>query len=131
MGRRKRKEEVPARLLQLKRRFIQWRKTRVPGNRIPARLWKSAARLAADYGVNRTAKVLTLDYYSLKQRVDDQAANATPDSTFIELPPASIGQVNECTIELEDGVGASMRMHLKGADLPDVLALGRSFWIAE
>jgi hypothetical protein len=31
-------------------------------------------------------------------------------------------------IELEDGLGASMRMQLKGGELFDVLALGRSFW---
>ena len=130
--RRRKRDEVPARLVQLKRKFAQWRQTRLPGDRIPDRLWKSAAKLAADYGINQTAKVLTLDYYSLKQRVDQQvAASAASETAFVELPSASIAQVNECVIELEDGAGASMRMHLKGSDLPDVLALGRSFWRAD
>jgi hypothetical protein len=130
--RRRKRGEVPARLLQLKRKFAEWRKSRQRGDRIPDRLWNSAARIAADYGVHPTAKALTLDYYSLKQRVDQQAAaNAASDVTFVELPPPSFGQVNECVIELEDGAGASMRMHLKGVDLPDVLALGRSFWNVE
>jgi hypothetical protein len=47
----------------------------------------------------------------------------------VELP--SMPLASECVIEFEDGAGASMRVHLKGTDLPDVLALGRSFWNAE
>ena len=129
--RRRKRGEVPARLLQLKQRFTKWRKTRLPGDRIPDRLWKAAARVAAEYGLNPTAKVLALDYYSLKQHVDQQAAKTAPHAAFIELPSPSIAHTNECVIELEDGSGASMRMHLKGTDLPDVLALGRSFWNAE
>jgi hypothetical protein len=130
--RRRKSAEVPARLLQLKRKFVEWRKARVPGERIPDRLWKSAARLAVDYGIAPTARVLTLDYYSLRKRVDEQAgAKATPREVFVELPTAGIVQVNECVIELEDGAGASMRMQLKGTHLPDVLALGRSFWSVE
>ena len=129
--RRRKRGEVPARLLQLKQKFTKWRKTRLPGDRIPDRLWKAAASLAAEYGLNPTAKVLALDYYSLKQHVDRQAAETTPNAAFIELPSPSIAHANECVIELEDGAGASMRMHLKGTDLPDVLALGRSFWNAE
>ena len=38
---------------------------------------------------------------------------------------------SECVIEFEDGGGAVMRVHLKGTEVPDVLALGRSFWNAE
>ena len=122
--------KVPARLLQLKQKFTKWRRTRLPGDRIPDRLWKAAARMAVDFGLNQTAKVLALDYYSLKQHVDRLAVETGPNAAFIEMPSPSIAHANECVIELEDGAGASMRMHLKGTDLPDVLALGRSFWDA-
>ena len=123
--------EVPARLLRLEQRFADWRKTRVPGERIPGRLWKSAAKLAADYGLNQTATVLKLDYYSLKRHVDKQVAETSSTAAFIELPSVPVSHASECIIEFEDGAGASMRMHLKGTDIPDLLALGRSFWIAE
>jgi hypothetical protein len=33
-------------------------------------------------------------------------------------------------IEWEDVAGARMRVHLKGQDVPDLLALSRSFWNA-
>ena len=86
--------------------------------------------MAAKYGLNRTARALKLDYYSLKQRMDQQPAETAP-AAFFELPSPPVVQANECIIEFEDGAGASMRMHLKGSELPDLLAFGRSFWNAE
>jgi hypothetical protein len=121
---------VPARLSRLEERFAAWRKGRMKGERIPKPLWTSAAKLALEYGVSTTSTVLKLDYYSLKKHMDKQQATAS-QATFIELPSPSMAHVNECVIELEDGAGASMRMHLKGTEVPDILALGRSFWNAE
>ncbi len=123
--------DVPARLLRLEQRFADWRRTRVPGARIPHRLWKSAAKLADDYGLNQTATVLKLDYYSLKRHVEKQVAETPSTAAFIELPSVPASPASECIIEFEDGTGASMRMHLKGTEIPDLLALGRSFWNAE
>ena len=39
--------------------------------------------------------------------------------------------MSECVIELEDATGSRMRVHVKGQDIPDVLALSRSFWNAD
>ena len=127
-GRERRK--VPARLSRLEQRFASWRKTRQPGERIPQPLWKAAAKLARDCGLNQTARILKLDYYSLKKHVDRYGGmKAAASAPFVELPPMPLA--SECVIEFEDGLGASMRMHVKGSDLPDVLALGRSFWHAD
>lgn len=126
--RRRKGGEVPARLSRLEQRFAAWRKNRRRGERIPLPLWKAAAKIAKDVGLNQTATVLKLDYYSLKKQVDRYGAEAAANSPFVELPPMPLA--SECVIELEDGSGASMRMHLKGHP-PDVLALGRSFWNAE
>lgn len=122
--------EVAAPLLRLEQRFMAWRRTRSRGERIPKILWKSAANLAAKYGLNQTAKVLKLDYYSLKEQLDRQAVNS-PSAAFVELPSSSVLCTSECVIEFEDGSGASMRVHLKGTDVPDVLELGRRFWDSE
>jgi hypothetical protein len=130
--------EVPGRLLRLEQRFLAWRTTRTKGQRIPERLWKSAAEVAKDCGLNPTAKVLKLDYYSLKKRVDQQLATPTVPGrhhasavSFVELPSAPSAYASECLIEFEDAGGGSLRVHLKGSEVPDVLALGRSFWNAE
>ena len=129
--RRHKRGEVPVTLLRLEQRFARWRKSRRPGQRIPGRLWRAAAKLAKKYGLNQTAKVLNLEYYSLKKHVDLLTAGTASSAAFIELPSASIAHASECVIEFEDGAGAKLRMHLKGGEVPDVLALGRSFWNAD
>lgn len=126
--RRHKRGEVPAVLLRLEQRFARWRKSRKPGQRIPERLWRAAAKLAEKYGLNQTATVLGLDYYSLKKHVDPLSAGTASSASFLELPSAPMAHASECVIELEDGAGARLRMHLKGTEVPDVLALGRSFW---
>jgi hypothetical protein len=122
--------EVPASLTRLVQRFVAWRKTRTPGSRIPEPLWNSAVKVAAKYGVNPTARVLSLDYYTLKKRVD-AASRSVPDSTFVELPSAALSAASECVIQWEDAAGARMRVHVKGQNVPDLLALSRSFWNAD
>jgi hypothetical protein len=102
----------------------------VLGERIPETLWNAAAKMAAEHGLNRTARLLKLDYYSLKRRLDG-ASGPTESSTFVELPSSSLAIASECVIELEDTTGSRMRVHLKGPNLPDVLALSRSFWNAD
>jgi hypothetical protein len=87
--------------------------------------------MAAEYGLSQTAIALGLDYYSLKRHVDQRSTETTSGAAFIELPPAPLAPTSECIIEREDGSGASIRIHLKGSQLPDLLELGRSFWNAE
>ena len=48
--------------------------------------------------------------------------------TFIELPSLTAPAVSECSIELEHPRGPRMRIHVKGATLPDLAALTRTFW---
>jgi hypothetical protein len=91
-------------------------------------LWKAAAQLATEFGVNRTAKLLKVDYYHLKKRLDRHAASSKASPSFMELPPVSFSPAGECVIEFEDALGATMRVHLKGTEIPDLLALGRGFW---
>jgi len=127
--RSRQRAEVPASLSRLGQRFAVWRKARAPGERIPDSLWQAAVKMAAKYGLNRTARALKLDYYSLKKRVD-RADGPASSSTFVELPSSPLIS-NECVIEWEDAAGARMRVHVKGQNLPDVLALSRSFWNAD
>jgi hypothetical protein len=129
--RRQTRDSIPAPLARLKQRFMTWRKTRRRGERIPAPLWQAAAQIAADFGLCQTATVLRLDYYSLKRRMDSQPECNLPAATFLELPPVVGAPASECVIELQDGLGASMRMHLRGPQIPDIVALSREFWGAE
>ncbi len=124
---------LPARLEKLRRRFERWRGTHRPRSRIPEPLWASAVKMADTYGLNRTAKMLRLDYYVLKKRVEqDGVGLADPPekgvATFLELAPSLSTAACECTLELENVGGAKMRVHLKGVATPDLAALSQSFW---
>ncbi len=138
----KRTCEIPARLVSLRGRFEEWRRTRKVRSRIPEPLWDSAVKLAKKHGLHRTAKALRVNYYALKERVEGETASDVRNvpegggATFLELaaaPPASSILTGSCeyTLELEDTDGAKMRLHLKGTATPDLVALSRSFWQAE
>ena len=123
--------DIPTPLARGRARFEAWRRTRAVGARIPERLWTLAVKLADTHGLNRTASALRLDYYTLKRRVEStnaQAGSATP--AFVELAPP-VAAPRECVIEFEDHSGATMRIHLRGCEVPDLVALGRGFWSGE
>ena len=80
--------------------------------------------MACAHGINRTARALRLDYYSLKKRVTAATAGEERAPEFVEVLPGGLGEVRgQCLIELQDAGGAKMRIHLQGGDLPDVAAL--------
>jgi len=119
---------LPPDLVRGRERFQAWRQRRKLGGRIPQPLWDLATRLAKTHGVSRTATALGLDYYSLKTRVEP-AASKPPSRgpAFIELSaPVLVGK--QCRLELDDGAGATPRVHLVGYDAADVAALSRGLW---
>ena len=136
----------PARLEAVRRRFEAWRKKRQGRARIPERLWKSAVKVAATYGLCRTARTLGLDYNALKQHVESAGLNNSPAGpttprqknparsastakksaqnpamTFVELTTLERPGSPECIVELENPCGAKMRVHAKGNQIPDVV----------
>ncbi len=132
MGKRTR-GEIAGLLVRGRDRFLAWRLVRERGARIPESLWTLAVKLAVDHGINHTASVLKLDYYALKKRVESAEPPTDSAAGFVEfaMPVASSSSQassGECIIELDNGIGGSMRVHLKGHDAPDLLALSRSFW---
>ncbi len=124
--------ELPRDLLRGRSRFQAWRQHHRTRGRIPDTLWALAVRLAKRHGVNRTARALGVDYYSLKKRVEAAAACEPParGPAFVELPaPAVIGK--QCLFELNNAAGATLRVQLLGYDAADVEALTRAAWNAE
>ena len=113
---------------RLKSQFDKWRRSRKPRARIPNRLWKSAVKTAKQCGLNRTAKALHLDYYTLKQRIEAASGIQESAPAFIELSPADNGSIPECVIEFENRNGSKMRIQIKGMGAPDLNALSSAFW---
>ncbi len=125
--------ELPARLEAVRRRFQQWRRTHSRPSRLPDALWTAAVKMAEIYGLHRTARALPVEYYSLKKRMELQAAAAGkgppsgPATAFLELPCSIPVDTCDCTLEWEDAAGSKLRVHLKAATPPDLVALCRSF----
>src|SRR5438067_1109451 len=98
---------LPPELVRGQRRFQAWREQREPGCRIPQPLWVMAVRLAKAHGVSRTAAVLRLDYYRLKNRAEAASMSEPQPSgpAFVELaPPVLVAK--QCRFELDNGSGA-------------------------
>jgi hypothetical protein len=111
------------------RQFEQWRRGRRLGDRIPERLWAAAVAVARTQGVSRTARLLHLEEQKLKHRVAGTGPGPRPATApaFVELltPPAAGG---ECTVEVEGPRGGRLRIQLRGAPVPDLVALARVVW---
>jgi hypothetical protein len=99
--------------------FAAWRARRERGSCIPEDLWRPAVRLAIQYGISRTSRVLRVGFRELKARVEKSRSDALttrrdPKDRFVELPIAA-GLLGgpECLIEVERR-GARIRIALNG-----------------
>lgn len=120
--------DIPKSLAGGQDRFEAWRRSRKVGARIPDKLWSLAVKLAEAHGLSRTASALKLDYHGLKNRVAGRNGDPSPVApAFIELTSSPLASSTECVVEFEDGLGARMRVHLRGCEIPDLAVFCRSF----
>ena len=126
--------DVPDGMQKIYRRFERWRSSHQGRLPIPKALWASAAEVAREHGVFRTATILRLEYAKLKRMTKSAALvkrRAASPAEFLELvapqvAPAGPG-LTECVIELEGSRG-KMRVQWKAAAAPDLAGLSRSLW---
>jgi hypothetical protein len=120
-------DTVPAEIEEAQLQFANWRRERRRGQRIPEHLWVTAVQLAKQHGVWPAARALHLDHSRLKRRVrNGEEEEGAKSGAFVELIPQG-AILYSCSVEMEDGRGARMRVELKGAAV-DVTALSRTFW---
>ena len=132
MAGRKRRA-LAADLSRAAERFERWRRRRGRGERIPARLWSLAADVAVRHWVSRTAGVLKLDYYALKERLTEQppricaAGSPSLAPSFVELTPGPLPSPSPCEIEFSDAFGSTLRVRLPTGQVTDLVSLVRIF----
>lgn len=100
----------------------QWRQDHHGRGRIPEDLWVEAARVAHEHGLHKTARLLGLDYYSLKKRLQAESGPAmdSPSSpAFVELQATYPSAAFECILELQNAQGTQLKLHLRGGAAPD------------
>jgi len=120
---------MPKALSEARRQLDHWRSQRPSKRtRLPKEFWQQAVTLAKDHGLNKTTRALGLKYYSLKKHLEasaiDELKPAKTQGEFLELLPSP---AIDCTIELEDGSGVRMRMHIKGASIVDLASFACGF----
>ncbi len=122
--------DVPPPVADLFVRIEKWRATRTKRTEMPEELWTEAARLARAFGINPIAKMLRLDYYSLKARADRLPAEPAPPAvrpTFVEIDPPQSLLPSSCVIDAEHG-GEKLTIRVSGFSPVDILPLLHAFW---
>jgi hypothetical protein len=118
--------ELPQDLLRARSQFQAWRRQRTSRSPIPQHLWAVAVRLAQCHGVSRTATILGLDYYRLKNRAEQTVPTKPSRPVFVPLP-APLLPGKQCQFELDNGAGTILRVQLLGYDAADLEVLVRTF----
>jgi len=116
---------------RVREQLNQWRQDHSGRGRIPEVLWVEATRLAHEHGLHKTARLLGLDYYSLKKRLQAESApemDSPSSSAFVELQPTYPSAAFECVLELQNAQGTQLKLHLRGSAAPDLTALSSVFW---
>jgi hypothetical protein len=125
---------TPDPLSRLAARMEAWRSGPKKSRRIPQELWQAAVNLSKEYTINQISKALRLSYTDLKKRVEAEdkedlpLIKTQPDMKFIKLGVESPVAAPECIVEMEDGSGAKMRIHLRGRTDLDIYEISRTFW---
>jgi len=124
---------IPEALSEARCQLDHWR-SQQPNKRtrLPKEFWRKAVPLAKEHGLNKPARALGLKYYSLKKHLEatatDESKLAEARSEFLELLPSPVTSPSiDCTIELEDGSGTTMRIHVKGARMADLVSFACGF----
>lgn len=131
-----------------RRQFTRWRATHLPGTRIPDHLWSAAVDSANAHGLSRTARILGLDYGSLRDRAERAASassNAASDRRtshseghssaesaatpeFIEFSFDSPMSPRACVVEIVGASDLKLRIDLKGYPASELDAILRTAW---
>jgi len=124
---------LPIALSTARRQLDYWR-SQQPNKRtrLPKELWQQAVALAKEHGLNKTARALNVKYDSLKKHLHeagaDEDSSVRPQPDFIELLPGTMTpSAVECMIEWLNGHDATVRMHIKGVGLSELIALAGMF----
>lgn len=118
-------------LSEVKEQFKNWRRTRKSPHPIPEKLWQAAVSLCAHHSISQISRELIVDYCTLKRRVSNKKPNTVSEVSrpdFIELDFGPPNAILEFIIEMEDSLGAKMRMHFKNKTDFELLELVKAFF---
>ena len=126
--RREEKHALPEAIEGARAELEAWRAQRRRGERIPARVWRSAVRAASRHGVHQVSQALGLDYMRLKRRVEQGSESGSgSEVAFVELGGGPVEAGAGCVVELEKGNGTRMRICVRDAARVDWCRMKEAF----
>ena len=117
-------------LTVVQKQFADWRDQRKPGWKIPKQLWQAAVQLTDRHSVVEIATVLGLNLDRFEQRIS--AFHGNPQSQrntamgFVSIGTLSMAPAT--VVELEDGTGRKVKVHLSGAPTGTVIDVAKALW---
>jgi hypothetical protein len=119
-------------MAELQAQLQQFRATHPPRTRLPSSVWQSAAELARRDGIHVVARLLRLDYVTLKKHVNRSGpvrarGREKPQARFLELIGATRESTDEYVMEFESVRGRKLRIQCKTNTPPDWPVLLRAW----
>ncbi len=113
-----RQEPSQKQLDELRGQIEDWRENRKAPGPMAVELWDEAVVLARKFGVCRIARALTLDYTSLRKRVEKVPERGLVKPTFVHLPMTVAPEMAPSAtpgamIEITTPDGARLHIHLE------------------
>ena len=131
-----------SKLEKVRQAFEDWRRTREKLGPIPEELWSAAVELTQSYSLTNVAQALRLNCSDLKKHVKLSKSSLLPQrvvqstgtenvskAEFLDISGfgnfQTADRLSECSLEIRDGGGFSMKMHCCGEAGVNVLELCR------
>lgn len=132
---RRQRPPLPSEIEDVRDRVEIWRKTRRKRSPMPEPLWEAAVALARKHGVYAIARDLQVNYKSLKSKTAQASGEGrgaeSRQGGFVELSAAQLlggSSPPGPVVEITDGDGAHLTIHLRGQDDLDVPGVVDAFW---
>ncbi len=110
-------------------RIERWRQTREKLTAMPKDLWSEATTLACVHGVYRISQALSLNFDSLRKRVEvakESGPEGASSRGFVEVDPQQFSDpcgIKQTVVELSRADGTRLVVRTSGPDSLDVLGL--------
>ena len=114
----------------VQKQFADWRDQRKQGWKIPKQLWQEAVQLSERHSTGEIASVLGLNLHRLEQRITSFHGTPQPQRNtgmgFVSVGTLSMAPAT--VVELEDGTGRKVKVHLSGAPTGTVIDVAKALW---
>ena len=117
-------------LKAVQKQFGDWRDQRKRGGKIPKQLWQEAVRLTDRHSTGEIAAVLGLNLDRFEQRITSFHGKPQPQRNAAKgfVSVGTLSMAHATVVELEDGTGRMVKVHLTGSTTGTVIEVAKALW---